>query len=46
MQYNCASYAVGAMGMFPKGKVAGWVIHIRISANVPVLPLYPFWHAQ
>ena len=46
MQCNCASYSVGTMGLFPKGKVAGWVINIRISADVPVLPLYRAWHAQ
>jgi hypothetical protein len=45
MQCNCASYSVGTMGLFPKGKVSGWVINIRISADVPVLPLYPSWHA-
>jgi hypothetical protein len=46
MQCSCASYSVGTMGLFPKGKVAGWVINIGISADIPVLPLYPSWHAQ
>jgi len=46
MQCNCASYSVGTMGLFPTGKVAGWVINIRISADVPVLPLYPSWQAE
>lgn len=45
MQCNCASYSVGTMGLFPKGKLAGCVINLRMSPDVPVLPLYP-WHSE
>jgi hypothetical protein len=46
MQCNCALYSMGTMDLFPKGKVAGRVINLRISADVPVLPLYPSCHTE